>query len=253
MRCSRCRLVAVRDPLTARGLQRHGIHALSPGNPMMDDLEGEEVPDALKKSRRLIVLCGSRRVEAKVNFHRLLWVIENIQFKNSMVIFAPLGSQPSTFELEKVLKRFGYKPLDKEADLKDSESCWGKQSKCIYLGKGQFAKWANWAEVGLATAGTATEQLVGLGVPALSLPGPGPQFTKGFAFRQSRLLGGSVIPCKNKNQMIRKVEVLFKDEQLRKDLGLIGISRMGVSGGSVALAELIANRLLDVVENLSRR
>ena len=36
MASRRCRLVAVRDGLTARGLRRHGVPALAPGNPMMD-------------------------------------------------------------------------------------------------------------------------------------------------------------------------------------------------------------------------
>ena len=63
------------------------------------------------------------------------------------------------------------------------------------------------AEVGLSNAGTATEQIAGLGIPSLSLPGPGPQFTKSFAKRQSRLLGGSVLVCKNKKM---KVNLLYK-------------------------------------------
>ena len=36
---------------------------------------------------------------------------------------------------------------------------------------------ANLAEGGLSNAGTATEQIAGLGIPSLSLPGHGPQFT----------------------------------------------------------------------------
>ena len=51
-----------------------------------------------------------------------------------------------------------------------------KDDVLILIGPGCFARWAGWAEAGLATAGTATEQLVGLGIPAVSLPGPGPQF-----------------------------------------------------------------------------
>jgi len=74
-------------------------------------------------------------------------------------------------------------------------SAWGRGAVRLLLGPQQFARWAPLAEVGLATAGTATEQLVGLGVPALSLPGPGPQFKAAFARRQSRLLGGAVEPC----------------------------------------------------------
>jgi len=38
-------------------------------------------------------------------------------------------------------------------------------------------------------AGTATEQFVGLGKPAIAIPGIGPQFTAAFAEAQSRHLG----------------------------------------------------------------
>ena len=44
-------------------------------------------------------------------------------------------------------------------------------------------------------AGTATEQLVGLGLPVCTVPGDGPQFTPHFARLQKRLLGDSVVLC----------------------------------------------------------
>ncbi len=40
----RCRLVAMRDALTARGLRRHGVAALAPGNPMMDGMVAQALP-----------------------------------------------------------------------------------------------------------------------------------------------------------------------------------------------------------------
>ncbi|AKV71223.1 hypothetical protein VL20_6511 [Microcystis panniformis FACHB-1757] len=42
-------------------------------------------------------------------------------------------------------------------------------------------------------AGTATEQLVGLGKPAITIAGSGPQFTPHFAKLQQRLLGCSIL------------------------------------------------------------
>jgi uncharacterized protein (TIGR03492 family) len=98
--------------------------------------------------------------------------------------------------------------------------------------------------VGLAAAGTATEQLVGLGVPALSLPGPGPQFKLGFAQRQSRLLGGSVAVCRTPQALAQGLEELLRDSQRRAALGRIGARRMGPAGGSEALAQLLEERLL---------
>jgi uncharacterized protein (TIGR03492 family) len=114
----------------------------------------------------------------------------------------------------------------------------------VLLGSGCFERWAPWAEVGLATAGTATEQLVGLGIPALSLPGPGPQFKASFARRQSRLLGGAVVPCRSGAQLAERLTMLLAEPLLRQQLGAIGQRRMGAAGGSEALAALVDQRLL---------
>jgi uncharacterized protein (TIGR03492 family) len=114
----------------------------------------------------------------------------------------------------------------------------------LLLGPQQFAHWAPLAEVGLATAGTATEQLVGLGVPALSLPGPGPQFKAAFARRQSRLLGGAVEPCHSSAELALKLVALLDDGARRQQLGAIGRRRLGPPGGSIRLAELVQAHLL---------
>jgi uncharacterized protein (TIGR03492 family) len=114
----------------------------------------------------------------------------------------------------------------------------------LLIGPGRFADWASWAELGLAAAGTATEQLVGLGIPALSLPGPGPQFKRGFAERQSRLLGGAVAVCDSPAALAARLELLLREPALRLALGRIGRRRMGPAGGSEALAALVEDRLL---------
>jgi len=85
---------------------------------------------------------------------------------------------------------------------------------------------------------------VGLGVPALSLPGPGPQFKAGFARRQSRLLGGAVRPCPDPQDLLVQLGSLLADRAERERLGVIGRDRMGPAGGSERLAEAIAARLL---------
>jgi uncharacterized protein (TIGR03492 family) len=118
----------------------------------------------------------------------------------------------------------------------------------VVIGPGCFQDWAPWAEVGLATAGTATEQLVGLGVPALSLPGRGPQFTAAFARRQSRLLGGAVQPCRDGSELQRRLGELLGDARYRRRLGAVGRRRMGKPGGSERLAGLIARDLLGLGE-----
>jgi uncharacterized protein (TIGR03492 family) len=86
--------------------------------------------------------------------------------------------------------------------------------------------------------------LVGLGIGALSLPGPGPQFKLGFAQRQSRLLGGAVAVCPTQAELVGRLQQLLADPQRRQQLGATGRRRMGEPGGSEALAALVEARLL---------
>ena len=154
-----------------------------------------------------------------------------------LIIFVAIGLDPKITDLESILTFLGFSKSKNHQIA--SEGFWEKGSIKLFIGIGRFAEWASLVEVGLANAGTATEQLAGLGIPALSLPGKGPQFKKSFAFRQSRLLGGSVIPCKTPLILSQRLELLLRDRNLCSRIGKIGISRMGPKGGSDALAGYI--------------
>jgi uncharacterized protein (TIGR03492 family) len=239
----RCRLVAMRDALTARGLRRHGVEALAPGNPMMDGLQAEPLPPTLQGRRRLLLLGGSRMPEALGNLRRLLEALVLLSAAEPLLVLAPCGSRPSPEEWAPLLQRLGFEPLPGPPPAQ-AAAAWQRGSVLLLVGPGRFAAWAGCAELGLAAAGTATEQLVGLGVPALSLPGPGPQFKLGFAQRQSRLLGGSVAVCRTPQALAQGLAHLLLDPQHRAALGRIGARRMGPPGGSEALARLLEQRLL---------
>jgi uncharacterized protein (TIGR03492 family) len=256
MASRRCRLVAVRDGLTARGLRRHGVPALAPGNPMMDGFPQGPCPAWLGATRRLLILPGSRHPEALGNGARLLAPLgrssQNLgpgaKGGKPLTLLFPCGSQSGPGIWGAVLKSAGFspQPLQPEAAAIGADAAWQLEGRPVQvlLGSGCFERWAPWAEVGLATAGTATEQLVGLGIPALSLPGPGPQFKASFARRQSRLLGGAVVPCRSGAQLAERLTMLLAEPLLRQQLGAIGQRRMGAAGGSEALAALVDQRLL---------
>ncbi len=242
MGSGRCRLVAVRDELTAAGLRRHGVAASAPGNPMMDGFANAPLPAWLLGQRRLLLLPGSRLPEALGNLERLLAALPALGPPTTVLLAT--GSAPSPASLAAPLQRHGFTaapiPIGSGA-----AAAWRRRQLRLLLGPGRFADWAAWGEVGLATAGTASEQLVGLGVPALSLPGPGPQFKAGFARRQSRLLGGAVQPCHSAAELGNRLAALLNDPAERRRLGWIGQVRMGPAGGSARLAEAIAISLLD--------
>ena len=243
----RCRFVAVRDRLTARGLQRHGIGALAPGNPMLDGQQPAPAPPlSLRYRQRLLLLPGSRMPEAIRNLQRLLAALQahvNSAARPPLLALLATGAQPHHSDLETVLHRNGFQPVAPPPHTM-ATAAWQQGSVLLLWRPGGFDHWAAWADLGLATAGTATEQLVGRGVPALSLPGPGPQFTAAFARRQSRLLGGAVVVCPTARAMDAQLRLLLGDASRRQQLGRMGQRRMGQRGGSAALAELVQQRLL---------
>ena len=237
----RCRLVVVRDSLTARGLRRHGIDALAPGNPMVDAPVAETpLPASLGQQRRLLVLPGSRLPECLTNLKRLLAALPR---QLAAVLLLATGRHLDPQDLTTVVTGQGFAPRQPPPDT-GSRLAWQRDDLLLLWGPGYFEAWLPWTELGLATAGTATEQLVGRGVPALSLPGPGPQFTLAFARRQSRLLGGAVVPCLSTPQFQQELARLLADSQYGRVLGRRGQRRMGPRGGSGAIARLVRQRLL---------
>jgi len=245
MKSPLCKFVAVRDGLTAKGLKKHKVNVFAPGNPMMDSLKKEAHPSFLDNYRRVILLCGTRVPEALENFKRLVNASELIDSAHPIALLVALGNEPKVEKIEFILRELGFqKSMNSNHHFK-SQATWIKNSRIIFLGPGKFSHWASWAELGLANAGTATEQLIGLGVPALSLPGKGPQFNKNFAKRQSRILGGAVIPCKNSYVLAKRMDVLLRNSALCNNLGKIGTRRMGKEGASLYLAQLIKKHLLE--------
>lgn len=237
----RCRLVVVRDGLTARGLRRQGVNALAPGNPMVDGPgAAPPLPASLLRQRRLLVLPGSRLPECLINLERLLAALPR---SLAAVALLATGRQLEPQALATVVTGLGFAPCPSPADL-GSPPAWRRDNLLLLWGPGRFEAWLPWAELGLTTAGTATEQLVGRGAPALSLPGPGPQFTPAFARRQSRLLAGAVVPCLSTQQFRQELARLLEDERHGRVLGRRGQRRMGPQGGSGAIARLVRQRLL---------
>ena len=245
MRSSRCKSLIMRDEITANNLNKKMISAKYFGNPMMDfvDEKNEKISNIIMFNR-LILIIGSRFPEALYNLDIFLDCLKDFKLSNDLIILLPLSINANVFKIESHLQKYGYLKRDNIQFMVGEDSVWKNKEKYILLGKSTFKEWANMACVGLSNAGTATEQITGLGIPSISIPGAGPQFTKSFAKRQSRLLGGSVLVCDNKKTLIDNLEVLLNKKDYRLKQVKIGMKRMGKRGASKKIVDHINLNLL---------
>ncbi len=245
MKSPRCKNLIMRDKITANNLNRKNIDAKFLGNPMMDfvNAKNEKISNIID-FQKIILLVGSRYPEALKNLDNFLACLQDFDSSKDLLILLPLSSNANVIEIQNYLNKYGFIKQSKVKFLIDEDSVWKKREKYILIGKGKFNSWANIADVGLSNAGTATEQIAGLGIPSLSFPGYGPQFTKSFAKRQSRLLGGSVLVCENKKILLKRLSLLLREKFHRLEQAKIGKQRMGGSGASNKIVDSICTNLL---------
>jgi len=226
-------------------LNRKNIDAKYFVNPMMDfvNAKNEKISNIIS-FKRIILLVGSRYPEALKNLDNFLYCLQDFDLSKALIILLPLSINANVIKIQSSLIKYGFIKQTKVQFLIDEDSVWKKRGKYILIGKGKFNLWANMADVGLSNAGTATEQITGLGIPSLSRPGSGPQFTKSFAKRQSRLLGGSVLVCKNKKILLKRLSFLLKEKVDRLEQAKIGKMRMGESGASKKIVDALNLHLL---------
>ena len=244
MRHSNCKTVIVRDEITANNLMKKRVNASFLGNPMMDFVESNlEKNYVLDDYMKVILLIGSRYPEAFNNLTNFLSCLNPFNPEKKVLILFPLSRNSELDQIEAILMKYDYK-LDNFELLIGEESIWRKNNQFIVVGLGTFNNWANLAEVGLSNAGTATEQISGLGIPSLSIPGVGPQFTKSFAQRQQRLLGGAVNVCDREEDVLKRLNKLLNNKSLRKEQSKLGVKRMGPKGGSERIVNHLNLKLL---------
>jgi uncharacterized protein (TIGR03492 family) len=238
----RCRGVFPRDRLTTQVLQQWPIPAFDLGNPMMDGLDpvGISLPlPAAEQDRPLTItlLPGSRSPEAYDNWRRIVEVMQVLTdrlWRRSLLFLGAIAPTLDVDELDAVLRTQGWRPHPHP-----SGRLYGQRKAKLLLTQTGFADCLHAGDLAIAMAGTATEQFVGLGKPALTLAGMGPQFTPTFAEAQTRLLGPSVTLLQDPQQALTVVEQLLNDPDRLQLVGDNGRRRMGTPGAAQRIASQI--------------
>lgn len=242
MSLPRCQAVFPRDSLTTKTLQKWSIPAFDLGNPMMDRLEPSQqiAFKDLSPDLTIVLLPGSRAPEAYANWQQILLAVAAVgeAFADRSVLF--LGAIAPSLSLEplcQILLNSGFSHLTAPNAL-----TFKHKNVYIILSQTAYNECLHRADLAIAMAGTATEQFVGLGKPAIAIPGKGPQFTPAFAEAQSRLLGKSLIVVKQPSQVGDMVKSLLSDRARLNAIAENGARRMGEPGAARRIAACLMEK-----------
>lgn len=254
----RCIAVFPRDSLTTETLLKWSIPAFDLGNPMMDDLEAETAKpvfyasDAEKmeqeRSLAITLLPGSRAPEAYANWEKILLAANSVMeaFRQRGVVFlGAISPNLSLDSLRQTLEAEGWRLASADSVQNvlstKAESIFTRGKSTLILTQRAFSDCLQQGDFAIAMAGTATEQFVGLGKPAIAIPGKGPQFTPAFAEAQSRLLGPSLMVVEQPADVARTIQDLLHDPDRLQIIRENGRRRLGKPGA----AKRIANCLME--------
>jgi uncharacterized protein (TIGR03492 family) len=240
MRHPRCKAVFPRDTLTADALRKYAIPAFDLGNPMMDGLEptGEQFLDleASKSFLTIALLPGSRVPEAYENWQTILQAVATVQdeFASQDLLFlAAIAPSLDLAPLQQELGQVGWR------QKLTSPHLIFKQNNATLVVTRAFNDCLQQSKIAIAMAGTATEQFVGLGKPAILISGKGPQFTPKFAEAQTRLLGISVNLVTSPTVVGKEMRSLLQDILRMQQIAENGYRRMGQSGAASRIADCL--------------
>ena len=251
----RCKAVFPRDKITTEVLRKYQIPAFDLGNPMMDGIENPDnslnnQPHEENRPLVILLLPGSRFPEAERNWQMILEAIEEMieSFSHPLVFLAAiapsLSLEPFTEQLvQKNWQKKVHKPLKLLIDDLNTQLFTRGNAK-LFLTQDAYSDCLNKADLAIAMAGTATEQFIGLGKPAIAMPGNGPQYTRQFAENQAHLLGISLILVKNAQEVAPAIGELLKDPDLWQLISENGKHRMGVSGSASRIVECLKEKLI---------
>ena len=262
---SRCQAVFPRDSFTTQTLQKLSIPAFDLGNPMMDlePVTPLDISDLQKRrSLTILLLPGSRPPEAYNNWQQIIAAVSGLMvtFSDRNLIFlaaiAPsLNLEPlcqtlvnagfvgvGSPEIPGVEPTIHLNPPSQESKFQNPLT-FKQKNAYVILTQQAYNECLHIAEVAIAMAGTATEQFVGLGKPAITFPGNGPQFTYTFAEAQSRHLGASVTLVEHPQQVADAMHSLLNDAERLKLIAENGLRRMGKPGAAKRIAQCLIERI----------
>lgn len=232
-----------------------------------------------EQARSLVVtlLPGSRPPEAYENWEKILLACSGLMdaFRDrSLILLGAIAPGLNLDELRLICESLGWRQPKQEVeakigisevvDIKDSDNSSQEvrkspsvqqhisdpdaitlvqQKATLILSQNAYSECLNKGDLAIAMAGTATEQFVGLGKPAIAIPGNGPQFNPTFAEAQTRLLGPSLILVERPAKVGDVVKFILRDPDRLQLIAENGRRRMGEPGAASRIAGCFIERL----------
>ena len=232
--------VFARDERSAAWLRELGVgQAEFQGNVMMDLLTPELEFKPVLDGRPVLALLPGTRDDYRFSLPVMLEVAALLPEVQAFAAFAGDSSR--------VALPAGWSwvaPTFPEASVSADPVALHESGTRVPLLRNAFAALLHTSSVALGTAGTANEQAVGLGVPVIGFPTPGPQFTLGFAKAQARLLGAGLRLERTDTQRLASgVREALTNQNWRTATRAAGTERMGLPGGACRIAASILETL----------
>jgi len=251
LKSNKLKKIYSRDQLTADDLThqlKRKVYFL--GNPFMDIFDQFENKS---NNPKMIfnLLPGSRLPEIEKNFIIMLDLLENLSnyklFNDISFEFALVDSF-SKKKIQKILCQRNWQFLSNNEE--GNIIIYSFKLIHISLIWNSFEKILSRSDVVISMSGTAAEQAVGLAKPVIQIDGPGPQFTRSFAFAQRRLLGNYVFCAtkyKSNDEKIQEtIDIIFRVMYLLKldrnfliSCKKLAKSRLGTIGASLQISKNI--------------
>ena len=225
-----------RDALTAADLQRQGLSASCVGNAMMDELATTGLDLGLRHPG-LALLPGSRQA-AYAELPRLLDVVERLWARTPVEALVGLAEGIDLAQLAAGCPGWTLRVFEATSGVvAQLEHPSVAPVKLIRRGMGDLLAAC---QVCLGQAGTANEQAAGAGLPVVAMHESAR--LGWYRGRQQGLLG-EALQVVRPERAVDALEQLLRDPAERARRARIGRERMGVPGGSRAMAEHIVGCL----------
>lgn len=240
---SRSVSVYPRDALTTEILQQQGIKAYNLGNPMMDGFTTGSIAK-IDNSLKILLLPGSRQQEALRNWQQIILAVSEAmkQLREyNLTFYAAIAPSLEITPFQESLLANGCQ-LQSISDS-NFKMTFGQRQATLWLAQNAYEAYLQSANIAIAMAGTATEQFVGLGKPAIIMSGEGPQCTSAFIEAQSRLLGCSVLQ-ETPNTVVSAIRSLLNSPHQLSAIAKNGSARMGNPGAAQRIAHHLKTTLL---------